>query len=264
MSNRSDPVSGFACPPAAMSDDALQAGGPAAAGAAGAKKTVADKIRNHIIMLIRTGQVAAGQKLPSERDLALYFQASRQSVREALHGIQTLGIIRVQHGGGVYVSSLSPLDSLEPLHWYLDLTHPNLEALQEARILVERALASGIIKGTRRKSSFQPIMNRVYKNLKVHADISADPIAFRLVDMEFHRLLRELNGNEYLGKISSYLYLIGARYRHMAWESLEVVRQSYADHTRIVEAIESRDESALMSAFQSHIEHVKASIAANM
>lgn len=228
------------------------------------KESVVDKIRNHITMLIRTGKLVPGQKLPSERDLARYFQVSRPTVREALNGIQTLGIINVQHGGGVYISSLSALESLEPLHWYLELTHPDLDALQETRILIEEGLARGIIHNIRSKPTGKKVLQQIHKNMEIHKGITSDAVSFRLIDMEFHRLLRELNGNGYLSKISSYLYLIGAEYRHMAWESPDILRQSYLDHVQIVQAIEARDEAALAAALRSHIEHVNESIASNL
>ena len=48
---------------------------------------------------ILTGQYRAGERLPSERDLAARFEANRGAVREALKKIEQLGIVSVAPGG---------------------------------------------------------------------------------------------------------------------------------------------------------------------
>lgn len=51
--------------------------------------------------------MAAGARLPSDRELATKFEVSRASVREALFALELSGAIVVRHGDGTYVADLS-------------------------------------------------------------------------------------------------------------------------------------------------------------
>lgn len=67
-------------------------------------------------------QYRTGERLPSERDLAARFNASRGAVREALSQLEQLGLIRIHPGGArvqaidaASISILGPLMALDPI-----------------------------------------------------------------------------------------------------------------------------------------------------
>lgn len=53
--------------------------------------------------LIEKGNLKKGDKLPSERELAISFGVSRPTVREALTALSVLGILEIKAGKGTYV-----------------------------------------------------------------------------------------------------------------------------------------------------------------
>lgn len=60
-------------------------------------------LSNEIAALVR-GEILdqryrEGERLPSERDLAVRFKASRGAVREALSQLEQIGLIDIQPGG---------------------------------------------------------------------------------------------------------------------------------------------------------------------
>jgi DNA-binding FadR family transcriptional regulator len=76
---------------------------------------IADTLRTEILRQ----QYRSGERLPSERDLAARFSASRGAVREALSQLDQLGLISIQPGGvrvkpieEASISILGPLLSL--------------------------------------------------------------------------------------------------------------------------------------------------------
>jgi len=70
---------------------------------------------------VLTGQYRPGERLPSERELALRFETGRGAVREALRKLETLGLTKSARGGSrVAAVDEASLDVLGPL---LDL-HP--------------------------------------------------------------------------------------------------------------------------------------------
>jgi GntR family uxuAB operon transcriptional repressor len=59
---------------------------------------------SRIQQLIEEEQIKAGERQPSERDLASKLSVSRSSLREALIALELGGIIEVRGGSGVYGS----------------------------------------------------------------------------------------------------------------------------------------------------------------
>src|SRR4051794_41801713 len=64
---------------------------------------VSTLIVDQIRLLIRDGQLKAGDRLPSERELGERFGVSRVTVREALRGLEANGLVTIRvgaRGGG--------------------------------------------------------------------------------------------------------------------------------------------------------------------
>ena len=80
---------------------------------------------------ILRGQYRAGERVPSERDLAVRFATSRGTVREALKKLEQLGIASIQPGGArVIPVQECTLDVLGPL---LELNEiPDAELMEQA------------------------------------------------------------------------------------------------------------------------------------
>ena len=76
----------------------------------------ADEITRSLRDDILRGQYRAGERVPSERDLAVRFATSRGTVREALKKLEQLGIASIQPGGARVISVQEcTLDVLGPL-----------------------------------------------------------------------------------------------------------------------------------------------------
>jgi GntR family transcriptional regulator len=78
---------------------------------------IADDLRG----AIERGQLAAGEKLPSERALARKYGTARNTAREATRLLAVAGLVVVQHGKGTFVRSTGPLirlgnDRYSPRH----------------------------------------------------------------------------------------------------------------------------------------------------
>jgi len=60
---------------------------------------------------ILENQLPSGAPLPPENELARRLGVSRSAVREAVKGLESLGLIEIRHGSGLFVGSFS----FEPL-----------------------------------------------------------------------------------------------------------------------------------------------------
>jgi GntR family transcriptional repressor for pyruvate dehydrogenase complex len=83
-----------------------------------------------------------GDRLPPERELARQLSVGRSSLREAMQGLQTLGLVEVRHGVGTFFTSEPGKWLLSPLHFSRTPPRRLFGELIEARLLVEVRLAA--------------------------------------------------------------------------------------------------------------------------
>jgi DNA-binding GntR family transcriptional regulator len=57
---------------------------------------------------IRSGQLPAGSRMPSEKDLQDEFGLARETIRRALAVLRAEGLVDVRHGHGTYVVETPP------------------------------------------------------------------------------------------------------------------------------------------------------------
>jgi DNA-binding FadR family transcriptional regulator len=74
-----------------------------------------DAVYEQIVGAVVSGELPAGEALPSERDLAQALAVSRPTVREALRRIAAAGLIETRHGGGTVVRDLRDAAGLDLL-----------------------------------------------------------------------------------------------------------------------------------------------------
>jgi GntR family transcriptional regulator, transcriptional repressor for pyruvate dehydrogenase complex len=100
---------------------------------------VAEQLKQSILL----GQFKAGERLPSERDLAEEFQVSRVAIREALRSLENSGFIDTRQGatGGAFVTDLT-FDHLARSFLDLFLAEKiSIPELYQVRLLIEPEMA---------------------------------------------------------------------------------------------------------------------------
>src|SRR5699024_5568439 len=103
----------------------------------GERTPVPQRAVEQIKEMIARGEVGPGQRLPTERELAVQLGVSRSSMREAIRALTTLGVLDSRHGAGVYVTALRPADLLETFSVLAEVSQGQtlLEVLQVRRML---------------------------------------------------------------------------------------------------------------------------------
>ncbi|MET4783510.1 FadR/GntR family transcriptional regulator [Glaciihabitans sp. UYNi722] len=96
---------------------------------------IVDRIRS----LIYSGDLVAGQGLPSERELCVLFEVSRVTVREALRMLEATGLvqIRVGAGGGAFVTAPTSAKVGEGITEMLALSTITATEVTEVRQLLD-------------------------------------------------------------------------------------------------------------------------------
>ncbi|MBL8582242.1 MAG: FadR family transcriptional regulator, partial [Rhizobiaceae bacterium] len=189
------------------------------------RKPAAERVADRMLELIRSGNLQAGDKLPTENELASAMQVSRPVVREALRGLAILGIVESRQGGRCYVTDLSPARLMAPLQMVIAVDETNVEALYDARVAVEGEL---IRMGAGHVTSAQ--LSRLRELVRAGYELTGDAVGFRVMDLEFHQLLMDIAQNPFLSRAARSLYELGIEYRRVASETAGVLLRSAAEH----------------------------------
>ena len=100
-----------------------------------------DKIIREIRVLIISGQLNPGDRLPSERRLAERFSVGRSNVRDAIKKLEFYGILKTVPQSGTVVASIG-ITALEGLiSDVLKIENSDFAALIETRVLLEMEAA---------------------------------------------------------------------------------------------------------------------------
>lgn len=216
------------------------------------RESMAEKVVNRILGLIKAGNLKAGDKLPSEKELAAVFNVSRPTLREALQALSILGITSTRKGGGCYVSALKAKDLLGPLEFFLAIDDGGLDDIFECRIILECEM---VAKAAENVTSTE--LETLEQLIVFQRGAVDDPIAFRISDQKFHELLATISGNAVLARLSDGMYNMAMDVRRRAVEIEGVIAQSIDDHQAIVDGLRSKNPVAAASAMKRHLMNVK-------
>jgi DNA-binding FadR family transcriptional regulator len=179
---------------------------------------------------ILRGQYRAGERLPSERDLAIRFATGRGPVREALKKLDQLGIASIQRGGARVVAiEHCTLDVLGPLLDLEDVPDPELvdQVLEIIGVLMRVAAVDALRKS--KASEIEQAKKLMTRMLDIDSDQAERHEALReltefFIDVADHLILRLImNGlrTNFMGrmhKLGFPLELDGASFREIAME----------------------------------------------
>jgi GntR family transcriptional regulator, transcriptional repressor for pyruvate dehydrogenase complex len=103
---------------------------------------ISEVIVDQIRLLIRSGQLTAGDRLPSERELCERFGVSRVTVREALRVLEANGLVDIRVGarGGAFVTAPTSRLVGEGIADLMSLSSLSALEVTEARMVFELGL----------------------------------------------------------------------------------------------------------------------------
>lgn len=119
--------------------------------------------------IIKTKNLTAGDKLPSERYLSENLNISRSSVREALRALEMLGVIETRRGEGTYLTEMDNNQFIEMIAGYVVTTETQQAEITDFIHMIESIVT---VEGTKVQhlsdaiESLNTIMFRVWKLLK--------------------------------------------------------------------------------------------------
>ncbi len=105
------------------------------------KNKVYEEVARQIERLILK-KLKPGDKLPSERELAEMLQVSRSSIRDAIRGLELMGLVEPRQGAGTIVREISTDSLVNPFANALKRKQAMVGELLDFRKMLEPSLAA--------------------------------------------------------------------------------------------------------------------------
>jgi len=200
-------------------------------------------------MLITSGQLLPGQRLPPEAELAEALGTGRSTVREAVRALVAARVLDVRRGDGTFVTSLRPELLLAGIGAAADLLQEGftLELVQVRRILEPAATAMA---ATRITDATLDQLDACLHQMSI-APSHEELVQF---DEEFHQLVATASGN---ATLASMLNGVSSRTtRGRAWRGVieaGATQRTISEHAAILAALRARDPNLAEAAALLHV-----------
>lgn len=211
-----------------------------------------EEILHQLEQALLTGHLAAGGRLPPERDFAVALGVSRASVREAIRVMEALGLVDISRGQHGAVLRPEPRNAFaEILRLHLALGHYSWPSIIELRSILESwAWARAA------ERADEVLLADLSALLTRMADPTVDPSTFLELDVAFHSTVVSASENLLLAGI---LEGCGAVIRKGMFEGItagawpETARRLLEDHRQLYELVARGEADAASASIREHI-----------
>jgi DNA-binding FadR family transcriptional regulator len=162
-----------------------------------ARSSVVDAVAERLRGEILAGRIAAGSRLPSERELSLALGVNRLTLRAALGRLEALGLVATRHGAGTVVTSWrerAGLESLAALMGSLRHGEPAWFDLAVSMLELRRVLATEAVALAAERHTPEQLA-AIVKAADEQRTRLADPIEHARGELAFERLVIRAAGN---------------------------------------------------------------------
>lgn len=209
-----------------------------------------------LLSLVAVRRLEAGDRLPSERELAERFGVGRGAVREALAILETLRMVERRPNSGIYLRSVEKQGSIEAIVLQAELGIPLTEA--EVREVVE----------LRRILEIQAVRMAAERRHPENVDHLDSILAAgdRLIaarenladnDAAFHLAMTETTGNHVFLRVVNAFYLMSRNRRRHYFADGTRAPLSQAQHRAMRDAVAAGDPDRAEAAMGSHLRGVE-------
>ncbi|MDL2210378.1 FadR family transcriptional regulator [Desulfovibrio sp. OttesenSCG-928-O18] len=212
-------------------------------------ETLVDKVVDRFMRDVRDGVYAPGERLPSHEKLQELFGVSRNTLREALTRLGSMGVLRIVHGNGTFVNDFDAASSINNLVSLLKLKDTALDEVIEARIFVEEKTARLAAERAtdEEKQDIAALLEEMERCV-------TRPDRFAPLDTRFHQCIASCAHNPIL---QEFYTIIGdlMRAQHVEIARMpQVSRLSHELHVALFQHIEHGNADGAAAVMRQHIE----------
>lgn len=211
-----------------------------------------DRVAQEIERLIVDGVLEAGTKLPPQRELAEQIGVSRTVIREAMHILETKGLLESRHGFGTLVRQVSPDQFTQRMSWLLRSTNISLDDLHQVRHILE--VENVRLAALNATPEGVQTLRRILEEME---SAKADIHQFAEKDAEFHTTLARMTDNPLLIVLIDAIRDLIQEVRLSVSRYPELKATVMPDHYAILGRVEAKDSLGACNAMRAHLEHAR-------
>jgi len=201
--------------------------------------------------MIQSGELAAGDKIPSQREFSMKLGISRASLREALLTLETLGLIKTEAGRGTFVAARGSATNSGMAPWRYSDSYSVFDVFQ-TRIMLEgniAALAAGRLTGNQLQA-----MEAATKQMEV-CWAKQDLLANVEADLEFHAIIASACSNSMMRSLYQVVreQLTETQRQPIPITEPARMKASIAEHRKIIAALRDNDPVRARQEMESHV-----------
>lgn len=202
----------------------------------------------HVRHMIERRRLRPGDRLPSERDLALQIGVSRPSVRAGLKSLVAMGVLESRHGAGTFITSGPPALGSEPLRFLAALHGFRPAEVFEAR----RVLEVGVAGLAAERGNGEQVAAMAEEVTGMFASLD-DPPGFLQHDVRFHLAVAAASGNPILASLVEMVSAVVLERRRETVNRSRDLKEAAEMHRQIYQAIRSRSPDRARAAMDQHL-----------
>ena len=225
------------------------------------KSSAASKVFEALHEMIATGKFKKGEKLPPQEELARQFGVSRNTLREALNRLSAMGFLKFHQGVGTLIEPPHSDRYLSTLGGQFLLDTVSVREFIEARIAIERVSVRLAVQRAVEEdfTILYNILEEQDKALK-----NGNPVEFTRHDASFHLTLSRICGNRVLMKFAQTIQDMLHRFIGEIVKLPGAMEDALRFHSRITNAIVSRDSDLAELQMVNHLFDVVRRIESNL
>jgi GntR family transcriptional regulator, transcriptional repressor for pyruvate dehydrogenase complex len=213
--------------------------------------SLSDAVTDRIISQIQEGRYRAGDRLPTEREIAEQLGVGRTSVREGLRFLEKLGVLEIRQGMGTVVRSLSlgeVFEHLVPVQTIIELPDRDVRDIMHVRRVLEAESAQLAAQHATDRQ-----LGRLEELLHGMAASLEKPRDYLEMDLEFHVVVAEAASNPVLAQLVNLIRDIYTRYFEIVLRDPEMNKTSLGFHRRLYAALRDHDADAARQHILAHL-----------
>lgn len=216
------------------------------------RQSLSDEVADRITRMIETGGFKASDRLPAISEMARRFGVGPATLREALKKLETVGVVDIRHGSGVYAGKAPASFLITNPVFGGTASRKGLIDLIEARIPVEMRTAA--LAATNATSEHLDEMKRLLSRASESFD---DGEVLNQVNLAFHRQIALASGNSVMHQILDVLSTVFTKEQRMILDIHGNGANDHAEHVAIYEAVRDRDPELATERMREHLERVR-------
>ena len=218
----------------------------------------ADRLFQHFVAMIRSGELSEGDTLPPEREIVEIHGVSRTVVRETVQALANKGLVEARPRYRPVVRKPdfdAAFDTVDTVVTQMLAVPGGIRNLFETRILVEAALVREAA-----KVATEADLQAMQAALAANEAAQDDNALFFKTDTAFHGMLFQMSGNPVLLSVHrAYTSWLAPQWTMMPRNPTRNAT-NYRSHKAIYDAIAAGDPDAAEAALRSHLDDAWAQV----